>query len=348
MLNWATSAVCVPSIRIIFAATRQVSILFECDSLLICLFIIKLSFSSAVLIRFVSLDADLFVSTMFFFLSFAVYPEKRRKKDESLLSQSLASRSDTQFPSPTHAHHLLTVSGSGVSGVSFSGLSGVSSSSSPGNAMTISGAATTTSPGTSTAQNNNNNTNNASNAVAGTLTQQTSPPTAQTRLSTKAHFNSAIHTMSHEISTMASLAFHKSSKSSSSASNSMWLEEEYDQNVLQTLPERAESSSTWSSDNSSSSSSLFFNRGQRGGVVMQNTFDIVGNYFYASPEMAGGTCILNQAVDWWAVGVLLFHLLSGTFLVLFVCLFAIVLFRIIYEPKQRIFCIFELPSLLFF
>ena len=93
----------------------------------------------------------------------------------------------------------------------------------------------------------------------------------------------------------------------------MWLEEEYDQYVLQTLPERAESSSNWSSDGSSSSSSLFFNRGQRGGVVMQNTFDIVGNYFYASPEMAGGTCILNQAVDWRAVGVLLFHLLSGEF-----------------------------------
>ena len=318
MPSWATSAVCVRSILTICIVILQVDIFLPCSADL------------SQLTRFLS---------MLFISCFTVYPEKRKRKDESLLSQSLASRSDTHFLSPLHGHHhgasagasnSMNVSGSGVSGVSFSGLSNVSTS--PGtNAVTASGAATAATSPTAAGvvlhtgnNNNNNHTNNGTNHTVST--QPISPPSAHTRVSTKAHFNSAIHTMSHEISTMASLAFHKSSKSSSSASNSMWLEEEYDQNVLQTLPERAESSSNWSSDGSSSSSSLFFNRGQRGGVVMQNTFDIVGNYFYASPEMAGGTCILNQAVDWWAVGVLLFHLLSGEFFFLLTIVPAIFIF----------------------
>lgn len=293
MQNWEISAVCVPSILTFCTATQREQVKFISH------------FSVLILLpRFTYHQQTL-----------AVYPEKRKKKDESLLSQSLASRSDSHLPSPSHlSHHGASNSlgVSGVSGVSFSGgLSNVSSSSPGTNGMTASGnATTTTSPGTAGVMSTAITTTNNNVIGSAYLTQQPSPLSAQTRLSTKAHFNSAIHTMSHEISAMASLAFHKSSKSSSSASNSMWLEEEYDQTVLQTLPERAESSSNWSSDGSSSSSSLFFNRGQRG-VVMQNTFDIVGNYFYASPEMAGGTCILNQAVDWWAVGVLLFHLLSG-------------------------------------
>jgi len=39
--------------------------------------------------------------------------------------------------------------------------------------------------------------------------------------------------------------------------------------------------------------------------------DFVGNYFYASPEIVSGTGLYDQSVDWWAVGVLLFHLLAG-------------------------------------
>lgn len=127
----------------------------------------------------------------------------------------------------------------------------------------------------------------------------------------KTNFAGSMSQLSSEITAMASLAFRKTaSKSSSSYSNSLWLDEDPEVAPLQTVQERESSSASWS-DGSSSSSSLFFNK-VRGGPVMQNTFDIVGNYFYASPEMAGGTCILNQAVDWWAVGVLMFHMLTGT------------------------------------
>ena len=133
--------------------------------------------------------------------------------------------------------------------------------------------------------------------------------------------------------TMNAAAASKSSKSSSQ-SNSLWLDDdsERQQQLYQLQASESESgsninpmrgggggggpsgqqgsssaSNNWSN---SSTSSLKFDRGP--GARLQNTFDIVGNYFYASPEMAGGNCIYNQAVDWWSVGVLLFHLLTGT------------------------------------
>jgi hypothetical protein len=99
----------------------------------------------------------------------------------------------------------------------------------------------------------------------------------------------------------------KSSRASNS--NSLWLE----QDLISARASTSESHSASASGNwsSSSMSSLFFNK-TAGGPMMMNTFEIVGNYFYASPEMAAGVCVFNQSVDWWAVGVLLFHMLSGT------------------------------------
>lgn len=114
----------------------------------------------------------------------------------------------------------------------------------------------------------------------------------------------------HEISAAAASAFRmlpgNKNKGSSSGSVSLWLDEESES--LKGPSESQSGSNNWSSN---STSSLFFNKGV-GGPMMQNTFDIVGNYFYASPEMAGGTCVFNQSVDWWAVGVMLFHMLTGT------------------------------------
>jgi hypothetical protein len=73
----------------------------------------------------------------------------------------------------------------------------------------------------------------------------------------------------------------------------------------------ASNASDVSGSDASAPSLVFNNRKTGNGPKMQTTFDLVGNYYYASPEMAGGCCIMNQAVDWWAVGVLLFHFLSG-------------------------------------
>lgn len=120
-----------------------------------------------------------------------------------------------------------------------------------------------------------------------------------------------VNQFAHEISTVAASAFRNSllvsGAKGSSSSLSLWLDEESD-GPLSAADGFQSSSNNWSSN---STSSLFFNKGA-GGPMMQNTFDIVGNYFYASPEMAGGTCIFNQSVDWWAVGVMLFHMLTGT------------------------------------
>ena len=115
-----------------------------------------------------------------------------------------------------------------------------------------------------------------------------------------------------EITAAAELAFKrmasgKSSKSSSD-SNSQWLEEET-MNSRDSMSK--DSNSTSENFSNSTTSSLFFNKATKGPMLL-NTFDIVGNYFYASPEMAAGACVYNQSVDWWAVGVLLFHMLSGT------------------------------------
>lgn len=116
--------------------------------------------------------------------------------------------------------------------------------------------------------------------------------------------------LAHEISAVAAEACRNlaSGKYSSSRSNSFWLEEELQSQQIPSGKASASASGNWSS---STTSSLFFGK-TSAGPMMQNTFDIVGNYFYASPEMAAGACVFNQSVDWWAVGVLLFHMLSGT------------------------------------
>lgn len=100
----------------------------------------------------------------------------------------------------------------------------------------------------------------------------------------------------------------KSSKASNS--NSLWLEQDI-HSARGVSSSESFSASASGNLSSSSMSSLYFHKAANG-PVMTNTFEIVGNYFYASPEMAAGACVLNQSVDWWAVGVLLFHMLSGT------------------------------------
>jgi hypothetical protein len=116
--------------------------------------------------------------------------------------------------------------------------------------------------------------------------------------------------LANEISAVAAEACRNlaSGKYSSSRSNSFWLEEEILSQQVPSGKASASASGNWSN---STTSSLYFGK-NTAGPVMQNTFDIVGNYFYASPEMAAGACVFNQSVDWWAVGVLLFHMLSGT------------------------------------
>jgi serine/threonine protein kinase len=116
--------------------------------------------------------------------------------------------------------------------------------------------------------------------------------------------------LANEISAVAAEACRNlaSGKYSSSRSNSFWLEEELQSQQVPSGKASASASGNWSS---STTSSLFFGKTSTG-PMMQNTFDIVGNYFYASPEMAAGACVFNQSVDWWAAGVLLFHMLSGT------------------------------------
>lgn len=46
-------------------------------------------------------------------------------------------------------------------------------------------------------------------------------------------------------------------------------------------------------------------------MAVRPVSDFVGNYFYASPEIISGVGMFDQSVDWWAVGVMLFHLLAG-------------------------------------
>jgi len=223
---------------------------------------------------------------------------REKKQGESLAMQSLASRSDSQNHTSPFALNLHGgAAGGGGGNVSMGASSGASASFALSG---VSGAA-----GPITRGDSNNSTGPNSTGPAGV----TSPLSrGSLNKGNNGNFAGSMSQLTTEISTMASLAFRKSSKSSSSASNSLWLDDDFEQ-PLQTVPEKTETSSNWTDD--SSTSSLFFNK-VHGGPVMQNTFDIVGNYFYASPEMAGGTCILNQAVDWWAVGVLLFHMLSGT------------------------------------
>ena len=60
--------------------------------------------------------------------------------------------------------------------------------------------------------------------------------------------------------------------------------------------------------NSSSTSSVSV---QYHAMAVRPVNDFVGNYFYASPEIVCGTGLYDQSVDWWAVGVMLFHLLAG-------------------------------------
>lgn len=140
--------------------------------------------------------------------------------------------------------------------------------------------------------------------------QYATTPSSVNSRSVRGGQGAMVNQFAHEISAAAASAFRSlqpGKSKGSSGSNSLWLDEESDlpQNVSDGLQS---SSNNWSSN---STSSLFFNKAA-GGPMMQNTFDIVGNYFYASPEMAGGTCIFNQSVDWWAVGVMLFHMLTGT------------------------------------
>lgn len=61
-----------------------------------------------------------------------------------------------------------------------------------------------------------------------------------------------------------------------------------------------------SGGNSSSTSSVSIQY-----TAVRPISDFVGNYFYASPEIVSGTGLYDQSVDWWAVGVMLFHLLAG-------------------------------------
>ena len=61
-----------------------------------------------------------------------------------------------------------------------------------------------------------------------------------------------------------------------------------------------------SGGNSSSTSSVSLQY-----TAVRPISDFVGNYFYASPEIVSGTGLYDQSVDWWAVGVMLFHVLAG-------------------------------------
>lgn len=106
--------------------------------------------------------------------------------------------------------------------------------------------------------------------------------------------------------------------------NSCWLEDEsssssstmHRQSSSEEEEEDSKShsnSNNWSSD---SNSSLFFPKAANNTASSQQAVTsrvaVVGNYFYASPEMASGICVYNRAIDWWAVGVLLFHFITGT------------------------------------
>mmetsp|Transcript_2549 Transcript_2549/g.3967 ORF Transcript_2549/g.3967 Transcript_2549/m.3967 type:complete len:912 (-) Transcript_2549:328-3063(-) len=87
-----------------------------------------------------------------------------------------------------------------------------------------------------------------------------------------------------------------------SMSEHLWLDAE----KLQSDHSTTHSNNEWDAENNSSSSSFFFQRPSNNHKINSQ----VGNYHYACPEIVIGSGY-DHTVDWWAVGVLLFHFLAG-------------------------------------